>query len=254
MGKMTEGPGAGNTWLRGKMCSVCGNSCAACYTAKKQAEAVEPKGYQLETADEEDEADQIAKLMTELAAVKAAAEQMDCKVFCEGSQEARDKWYNGAKEEMVGMHGKNVLVEVSRDNLREELGLKPDEKIPKPLPTKLVATRKPDEGAELSASEAGLGEPPWKAEVRHCACGNFEAEYGSEAEASTQNVSPEALRIMAHELSAHKDWIGAAGDVSLAFLNSRLDEKDVVLLEPPSALKRLGLARPHVLWRARQHI
>ena len=78
---------------------------------------------------------------------------MDCKLSFHGSQEARDKCYNGAKEEMVGMHGKNVLEEVSRDNLREELGLKSDEKIPKPLPTKLVVTRKPDEGA----SEAGLG-------------------------------------------------------------------------------------------------
>ena len=31
---MTEGPDAGNTWLRGKMCSVCGKSSAVCYAAR----------------------------------------------------------------------------------------------------------------------------------------------------------------------------------------------------------------------------
>ena len=54
--------------------------------------------------------------------------------------------------------------------------------------------------------------------------------------------------------SAHSEWVAASGDVSLAFLNSKLDDDDIVLLEPPSALRRLGLVKPKVLWRARKHI
>ena len=33
-----------------------------------------------------------------------------------------------------------------------------------------------------------------------------------------------------------------------------MDDDDIVLLEPPSTLKRLGLVKPNVLWRAREHI
>ena len=52
---------------------------------------------------------------------------------------------------------------------------------------------------------------------------------------------------MGHEL-AHSEWVAASGDVSLAFLNSKLDDDDIVLLEPPSALRRLGLVKPKVSW------
>ena len=241
-----------SAWLQGKSCTVCGLSSAACLTKRLEHEHVEPKGYQLDTADEEAQADEQAHLMTELAAMKASAEPTDCRVFFEGSQEDRDKWYGGALAEMTGMNNMNVLEEVSRDNLHQDLGLAPGVQLPRPLPTKLVTSRKPEEENGHESKTKGQGEPPWKAKVRLCACGNFEAYDG--AEVTTQNVSPTALRIMGHELSAHPEWVAASGDVSLAFLNSKLDDDDIVLLEPPSTLKRLGLVKPNVLWRARKHI
>ena len=133
------------------------------------------------------------------------------------------------------MHNMDVLEEASRDNLHQDLGLAPGVKIPRPLPTKLVPSRKPEE-------ETGQES---KAKIQVCACSNFEAYDG--AEVTTQNVGPTALRIMGHELSAHSEWVAASGDVSLAFLNSKLDDDDIVLLEPPSTLKRLGLVKPNVL-------
>ena len=68
-------------------------------------------------------------------------------------------------------------------------------------------------------------------------------------ENTTANVTPEALRIMGHELNAHFDWVEASGDVCLAFLNSPLDESDIVLPEPP-ALQRLGLVKPRTVSQA----
>ena len=67
-------------------------------------------------------------------------------------------------------------------------------------------------------------------------------------------MSPQALRIMGYQLRANREWVGASGDVSLAFLNSDMPPSQIVLLEPPSALKRLGLVPPGIIWEARKHI
>ena len=138
-----------SAWLQGKSCTVCGLSSAECLAKRLKHEDVEPKGYQIDTADEA-QADEQARLMTELAAMKASAEPTDGRVFSEGPQKDRDKWYAGALAEMTGMHNMGVLEEVSRDSLHKDLGLAPGAKIPRPLPTKLVTSRKPEE-------ETGLG-------------------------------------------------------------------------------------------------
>ena len=155
---------------------------------------------------------------------------------------------------MTGMNDKQVLESLNRDTLRTDLGLGPNDAVPRILPTKLVTSRKPDEAAPstTTSKKPSIQEAPWRAKVRLCACGNFEADDGSEV--STQNVCPQALRIMGYQLSANREWIGASGDVSLAFLNSDMPISEIVLLEPPSALKRLGLVPPGTIWRARKHI
>ena len=56
---------------------------------------------------------------------------------------------------MEGMREKGVLDELKRDSLRVELGLGPDERIPRILPTKLVVSRKPEDGSYESSKEAG---------------------------------------------------------------------------------------------------
>ena len=240
-------------FLEGKQCWICQRTAKECYQAKLSSVTHEPKGYQIDSADTETTADELGNLMAEVASMKASAETVACRVFVEGSEEAKKKWFNGAKAEMEGMHEKGVLDELKRESLRAELGLGPDERIPRILPTKLVVSRKPEDGAHESSKEAGkVEDPPWKAKCRLRASGNFEPEDG--AEVSTQNVCPMALRIMGYQLSSHASWIGASGDVSLAFLNSSMDPSEIVLLEPPAILKRLGLVKAGTIWRARKHI
>ena len=182
-------------FLEGKRCWICHRTARECHQAKLDSIPHEPRGYQIDAADTETTADEIGNLMAEVASMKASAETVDCRVFVEGTEEARMKWFNGAKAEMEGMHEKGVLDELKRDSLRAELGLGPDERLPRILPTKLVVSRKPEDGALESSQEAcKVEDPPWKAQCRLCACGNFEAEDG--AEVSTQNVCPMALRIM----------------------------------------------------------
>ena len=246
-----------NDWLSDKRCWVCGKSASACLENKLSSVPHEKGGYQLDAADEETAADDVARLMAEIASTKASAETTDCRVFFEGSEEAKLKWLNGAKAEMQGMTDKGVLDSHDRDSLKQDLGLAPSDRLPQILPTKLVVSRKPDDSAleavaDKKTKKNQITEPPWKAKVRLCACGNFEANDGTDV--TTQNVSSQALRIMGHELSAHQTWIAAGGDISLAFLNSDMDPSELVLLEPPSVLKRLGLVKPGTVWRARKHI
>ena len=65
----------------------------------------------MDTADAETTADETATLMAEVASIKASAETMDCKVFFEGTEEARLKWFNEAKDEMDATREKGVLDE-----------------------------------------------------------------------------------------------------------------------------------------------
>ena len=59
---------------------------------------------------------------------------------------------------------------------------------------------------------------------------------------------------MGLQLSPHSSWAAASGDVSLAFLNSDTPSSELILAEPLTALKRLGLVPPGTVWRARKHI
>ena len=113
-------------FLEGKQCWICRRSAKECYQAKLSSTPHEPKGYQIDSADTETTADELSNLMAELASMKVSAETVDCRVFVEGTEEARKKWFNGATAEMEGMHEKGVLHELKRDSLRTELGLGPD--------------------------------------------------------------------------------------------------------------------------------
>ena len=61
---------------QGKRCWVCNRSVVECYEAKVKATPPEPNGYQLDTADAETEADEAARLMNEVATMKAVAETL----------------------------------------------------------------------------------------------------------------------------------------------------------------------------------
>ena len=134
-------------WIQGKRCWICHRSVAECYQAKLDSVPREVGGYQLDAADVETAADEQARLMTEIASAKASAESMDCRVFFEGTPEQRAKWLGAAKDEMTGMNDEQVLESLNRDTLRTDLGLGPNDAVPRILPTKLVTSRKPDEAA-----------------------------------------------------------------------------------------------------------
>ena len=154
-------------FLEGKQCWICQRTAKECYQAKLSSASHEPKGYQVDSADIETTADELGNLMAEVASMKASAESVDCRVFVEGKEEAKQKWFNGAKAEMEGMQEKGVLHELKRDSLRAELGLGPDERIPRILPTKLVVSRKPEDGTHDSSKEAGKVEDPPSADYAH---------------------------------------------------------------------------------------
>ena len=78
------------------------------------------KGYQLDDADVETQADELARLMAEVAATQASADLMDNRVFF---GDEKERWIDGAKNELRGMSMKEVLEDVDRDHLeRETLG------------------------------------------------------------------------------------------------------------------------------------
>ena len=86
------------------------------------------------------------------------------------------------------MSEKQVLQQLSKDTLKQDLGSGPDDAAPKNLPSKLVTTRKPDEAAlPTTDSNPSTQAAPWRAKARRCACGNCEADDG--AGVATQNVS-----------------------------------------------------------------
>ena len=64
---------------------------------------------------------------------------------------------------------KDVLEEVTRGQLRERLGLPEEMRLPREIPSKIVATLKPSDD-ETVANEDGLA-----AKSRLCARGNFES-------------------------------------------------------------------------------
>ena len=231
-------------------------TCKRC-TLSRHSEPADATAYQVGDADEETTADEKAALLQEVMATKAGAETLTTSVLFQGTPERREKWFKAAVKEMDGMKAKGVLEDLDRDHLREQLGLSPEEPIPEILPCKLVAAAKPEDVAPITVSDDTTNpdpaEQPWKAKIRLCACGNFEGVREHE-DNTTSNVSPIALRLMAHELARHKSWVGANGDVSMAFLNTELEPAEIVLLEPPSALKKLGLVAPRTIWRARRYI
>ena len=102
-----------SAWLQGKSCTVCGLSSAECLAKRLKHEDVEPRGYQIDTAEEEAQADEQARLLTELATMKASAEPTDVRVFFEGSQKDREKRHAGALAEMTGMRNMGACIRIS---------------------------------------------------------------------------------------------------------------------------------------------
>ena len=224
-------PLAKHEWLSHKKCMVCGKSAQACYQKYLEKSIVEPNGYQVLGHDEEADMNEQERLAQELKGFKASAESVGNEVFYGPRREA---WMEAAKRELDNMtvHQK-VWIEVRKNHLHEDLGLSPDVVLPRPIPTQLVNTLKPvnDPGTNMT------DEP----KVRLVACGNHQNPKDVPEDLSTNNVDMYVLRTMAKETALHPDWVMGAGDVSAAFLNTPLGGNELILLEPPGILKKLGL-------------
>ena len=167
-----------------------------------------------------------------------------------------NKWMEGLSKELDTMEVKNVLEKV------------PQSKFPnaRPVPSKLVLTKKPMEDSEviiksdMGASEiAALIQQAWNPRVRLVACGNFEKESKAhDPENFAGNPGAETVRILLSLLARRPTNMTAVVlDISCAFLNARLDrspDAKPVLIQPPSILYKLGLLEKGFIWHARRAI
>lgn len=188
--------------------------------------------------------------------VRASAEAVSQSVFWdEGiSEEEREKWLHGLQKESDTVSEKEVLKAVTREEAQEAWSLSSVAELPKPVPRKLVLTRKPDLSscaAEPSASAAADAvQNAWTAKVRLVACGNFQEDTSPHMlENSFSNPSQEVFRLLLSMLARHCDWTAMILDISCAFLNALLGNERV-LIRPSPVLVRLGLLSPNILWIA----
>ena len=186
------------------------------------------------------------------------AEDEDASVFTRQGVEGweHEKWVHGLTKELDNMKTKGVLIEVGDD-------MYPDVR---PVPSKLVLRKKPIQDCKVeetkgvgAAEMAELIKRAWDPRVRLVACGNFErgTKSGDPANYSA-NPGPDMTRILISLLARNrKTWTALVLDISCAFLNAPLDtseNKNPVLIQPPSILYRLGLISRGVIWRAARAI
>ncbi|CAE7510622.1 unnamed protein product [Symbiodinium sp. CCMP2592] len=167
-----------------------------------------------------------------------------------------NKWMAGLNKELDTMETKNVLEKVRQSEFPKA----------KPVPRKLVLTKKPMEDSEviirsdMGASEiAALIQQAWNPRVRLVACGNFEKDSKAhDPENFAGNPGAETVRILLSLLVRRPTNMTAVVlDISCAFLNARLDrcpDAKPVLIQPPSILYKLGLLEKGFIWRARKAI
>ena len=162
----------------------------------------------------------------------------------------------GLNKELDTMETKNVLEKVRQSEFPNA----------KPVPSKLVLTKKPMEDSEviiksdMGASEiAALIQQAWNPRVRLVACGNFEKDSKAhDPENFAGNPGAETVRILLSILARRPTNMTAVVlDISCAFLNARLDrspDAKPVFIQPPSIIYKLGLLEKGFIWRARKAI
>ncbi|CAE7300743.1 RE1 [Symbiodinium sp. CCMP2592] len=186
-------------------------------------------------------------------------------------EQEQQEFYQAAEGEISNMLSNEVWVEVNENStdaeLRRALGWGDDVKkrVPKPIPMKLVLTKKPVIMPEdLISSARKNGAKAASEQVKNCAykprcrlvaCGNFQRSDSTDsAELSSENISAEGVRMLFNELAFHDSWEAMAFDVSCAFLNSKLPVEERVLLRPPNSLIKLGFFKPGTLLAAHRSV
>ena len=95
-------------------------------------------------------------------------------------------------------------------------------------------------------------EESWKAKARITACGNFEYEDLFFMNLSHRSEVPDAFMLHAMlAYGAERPWSIGSADLSTAFLNAELDDKEdgIYIVTPPQFLIDLGLEQPGIVWK-----
>ncbi|CAE7231546.1 unnamed protein product [Symbiodinium sp. CCMP2592] len=229
--------------------------------------------YRVFDADTEDAMNEMEVALRLLAEEEVTGEPVPSSIFFTGSEQDRQPWIKAAGDEVSNMVTNTAWVEVNINRAREELGIGPHQRLPKVLPMTVVCTRKPllmqgdkcDEksngeseskhkqgSASQSADEVKASEQKrFKPKVRLCVCGNFEeVKPGMKDANAAETVPIEVLRLMLTLLAMHVTWAALSLDISAAFLNAVLTGSDIILMQPPKSLVKLGLIAEGVWLRA----
>ena len=201
--------------------------------------------YHLLSYEEEQLGNQIEEKLLEASIAPAQAETVDLKGFYKGDRQ--EQWKNSLIKEYGKM--KDVLEETPRGQLRERLGMPAEGRLPREIPSKVVATLKPSDDANL-VNEDGFAE-----KSRICACGNFESGADNNGEPwSSSNIPPEIVRTFVSLAASTKTWTLGGLDVEAAFLNADISPGDPVIITPPKLMRDLGLVSEDTVWIARKNI
>ncbi|CAE7365731.1 unnamed protein product, partial [Symbiodinium sp. CCMP2592] len=213
--------------------------------APEAPKAVNWQKYHLLSYEEEQLANQVEEKLLEASTAPAQAETVDLKGFYKGDRQ--QQW----KASLVKEYGKmkDVLEEATRDQLHGRLGLPAGTRLPREIPSKVVATLKPSEDPTL-ANEDGFAE-----KSRICACGNFESGADNNGEPWTSsNIPPEIVRTFVSLAASTENWTLGGLDVEAAFLNADISSGDPVIITPPKVMRDLGLVGAETVWIARKNI
>ena len=201
--------------------------------------------YHLLSYEEEQLGNQIEEKLLEASIAPAQAETVDLKGFYKGDRQ--EQWKNSLIKEYGKM--KDVLEETPRGLLRERLGMPAEGRLPREIPSKVVATLKPSDDANL-VNEDGFAE-----KSRICACGNFESGADNNGEPwSSSNIPPEIVRTFVSLAASTETWTLGGLDVEAAFLNADISSGDPVIITPPNLMRDLGLVSGDTVWIARKNI
>ena len=196
--------------------------------------------YTVMSYGEEQLANRVEQELIEASIAPAQAEVVGLEGFY---GEKREAWKMSLEKEYAKMDG--VLEEALPEELRSKLGLPPDAPLPKPIPSKVVCTLKPNiDGSSEKLEKSRL-----------CACGNFEQGVDDNGEPwSSSNIPPEIVRCFTSLAASNVTWTLGSLDVEAAFLNAEITSGDPVIIMPPKVMKDLGMVRPRTLWIARRLI
>ena len=232
--------------------------------------------YRVYDAATEDSMNELETAVRLLADEEAVGEPVTTNIFFTGTPEERKIWFAAARTEVDNMVSSNAWVEIRSDHAHEDLNLDRSKSLPRVLPMTLVCTHKPlimqdDQPAEQTDSGQvvqQLLEPrlkdsqsasavqahdkmKYKPTVRLCVCGNFQdSQPHMKDENAAETLPIEIVRLMLALLARNPSWNALSLDVSAAFLNAVLGNKEIILMKPPSVLVKLGLTPAGVWLRA----